>query len=101
LAWRWHISNFPEGTFGVEWLFNQGNIRFTPSFFYWLVVERMNKLIFSTGFFVFFCIGIMSQRSKKEGFFYDFYLLAIVIFFIIIAKGNVTHDYYQLPIVPI
>lgn len=101
LAWRWHINQHPEGMFGTSWLFNQGNIRFTGAFFRWLIFERMNRLVFATGGFVLFWLGIIRGRGQKEGWFYLFWLSAIFLYFVIIAKGNVTHDYYQLPLIPI
>jgi hypothetical protein len=101
LLWRWHINQHPEGMFGTTWLFNEGNIRFTGSFFRWMIYDRMNRLIFATGGFVLFCLGIVRGRTKKEGWFYYIWLLAIGIFITVIAKGNVTHDYYQMPLLPI
>ncbi|MGI5828541.1 MAG: ArnT family glycosyltransferase [Patescibacteria group bacterium] len=101
LFWRWHISNYPEGMFGTSWLFNQGNIRFKGSFFRWIIFDRMNRLIFATGGFVLFWLGIIRGRTKKEGWFYYLWLLAVAIFITVIAKGNVTHDYYQMPLLPI
>jgi len=99
--WRWHINQHPEGMFGTSWLFNQGNIRFKGAFFRWLVFERMNRLIFATGGFVLFFIGLISKRSKKEGWFFYLWLASVFSYMAIFAKGNVTHDYYQLPLVPI
>ena len=101
LLWRHHINQYPEGMFGTDWLYNQGNIRFTGAYFRWLVFERMNKLIFATGGFVLFFLGIVKSTTKKEGYLYILWLVAILGFFVVIARGNVTHDYYQLPIVPI
>lgn len=101
LLWRWHINQHPEGMFGTSWLFNQGDIRFRGAFFRWLIFERMNRLIFATGGFVLFWLGIIRGRNLKEGWFYYLWLLGVLIFFGIVAKGNVTHDYYQLPLVPI
>ncbi len=101
ILWRWHIHQHPEGMFGTSWLFNQGNIRFTGSYFRWLLFDRMNRLIFATGGFVLFWFGITAGRNRKEGWFYYMWLLAVLIFFGVIAKGNVTHDYYQLPLLPI
>lgn len=101
LLWRHHISQHPEGMFGTTWLYNQGNIRFTGAYFRWLIFDRMNRLIFATGGFVLFWLGLISATNKKVGYFYLMWLLGIIGFFVIIAKGNVTHDYYQLPIVPI
>lgn len=99
--WRYHISLHPEGMFGTNWLYNQGNIRFTGAYFRWLIFERLNRLIFATGGFVLFWLGIIMSGNKKDGYFYLSWLLGVLAFFVIIAKGNVTHDYYQLPIVPI
>ena len=101
ILWRRHINMFPEGQFGTTWLFNQGNIRFTGAFFRWLIYDRMNRLIFATGGFVLFWLGVIKAETEKEGFFYYTWFLSVLIFFTVIARGNVTHDYYQMPIVPI
>lgn len=101
LLWRNHIYQHPEGMFGTTWLFNQGNIRFTGAYFRWLIFDRLNRLIFATGGFVLFFLGIVKGVQKKEGYFYILWLLGILAFFVVIAKGNVTHDYYQMPVVPI
>ncbi len=60
-----------------------------------------NRLIFATGGFVLFWLGIIAKRTKKEGLFFLSWLLAIVAYMTYFARGNVTHDYYQLPLVPI
>lgn len=85
LMWRHHIHQYPEGMFGTDWLYNQGNIRFTGAYFRWLVFERMNKLIFATGGFVLFFLGVVKSTTKKEGYFYLFWLAAIIAFFVVIA----------------
>lgn len=99
--WRFHISQHPEGMFGSEWLINATNIRFKGAFFRWIIFDRMNRLIFATGGFVLFWLGIIASRNKKESLFYLSWLLAVVIYITYFAMGNVTHDYYQLPLVPI
>ena len=101
LLWKWHIDRYPEGQFGTTWLFNSTNIRFTGAFFRWIIFERLNKLILGSGGFVLFFIGLVCPKKKKEWLFYLSWLLALAIFVTIIATGNVTHDYYQLPLVPI
>ena len=101
LLWKIHIDQYPEGQFATAWLYNEGHIRFTGAYFRWLIYDRMNRLIFATGGFVLFWIGIISGSTKREGLFYYLWLLAIFGFFVVIAKGNVTHDYYQMPLVPI
>jgi len=99
--WRWHINRFPEGMFGSGWLINQGQIRFSGAFFRWLIFERMNRLIFASGGFVLFWLGLAAPRRKKEGLFFLAWLLGAVGYMTYFARGNVTHDYYQLPLVPV
>ena len=101
LLWKIHIDNYPQGQFGTDWLFNSTNIRFRPAFFRWLVFERFNNLILGGGGFVLVCFGLISPKTKKETLFYFSWLASLAIFLFIIATGNVTHDYYQLPFVPI
>jgi hypothetical protein len=99
--WRRHINLHPEGMFGSEWLLNATNIRFKGSFFRWIIFDRMNRLIFATGGFVLFWLGLVAKRAKKEGLFYLFWLVSAAIYISVFAMGNVTHDYYQMPLVPI
>lgn len=101
LLWRWHINQHPEGMFGSDWLLNATNIRFKGAFFRWIIFDRMNRLIFATGGFVLFWLGVIAPRNKKEGLFFLSWLAAIAVYITIFAMGNVTHDYYQLPLVPI
>ncbi len=100
--WRSHILQHPEGMFETNWLFNQGDIRFTGAYFRWLIFERMNRLIFATGGFVLFWLGVVTMKKKALAeWFYYFWLVGIAVYFVVLARGNVTHDYYQLPLVPV
>lgn len=99
--WRYHIYLHPEGSFASNWLLNQGDIRFSGAFFRWLIFERMNRLIFATGGFVLLFFGITSAILTKKGWLIIFWLISVLIYFSVFAMGNVTHDYYQLPIVPV
>lgn len=101
LAWRYHIHLHPEGMFGSQWLVNATNIRFKGAFFRWIIFERLNKLIFATGGFVLFWLGLAAPRNKKEELFFMMWLASVLAYISYFAMGNVTHDYYQLPLVPI
>ena len=101
IVWRYHINQHPEGMFGSDWLINATSIRFKGAFFRWIVFDRMNRLIFATGGFVLFWLGIISKRNEKEGLFFLTWLASVFIYISYFAMGNVTHDYYQMPIVPI
>lgn len=97
--WRYHYFLHPEGTFSTSWLFNEGNIRFTGAFFRWIIFDRLNRLIFATGGFVLFIVGLFVSHLKKNTSLFFVWALSIFLYFVIFAKGNVNHDYYQLPIV--
>lgn len=100
LLWRWWIGRFPEGIPGNLWLFNQNNIRFKGAFFYWIFAERIGKLILGYWGLPLLVLG-MVLKPKKEGLFFHAWFFSLMIFTCVFAAGNVTHDYYQIPLVPI
>jgi len=99
--WRWHHHLHPEGTFYSSWLLNLDNIRFSGAFFRWLIFDRLNRLIFATGGFVLFIIGLLTSYTSKKRSLIFVWLLSVALYMTIFAGGNVAHDYYQLPIVPV
>lgn len=94
------MSHFPEGIPYYPWLFNYQGIRFKGAFFRWLFGERMGKLILGYWGLVPFVLGI-SARIKKEGWLLFWWLVGILLYFSVIAGGNVIHDYYQIIAIPI
>ena len=100
-AWRYHLSLHPEGQFDTAWLINSTKIRFTGAFFRWIIFERLNRLILATGGFVLFFAGLIAPKLSRQWTLYLSWLLGLSIFICFIATGNITHDYYQLPLVPI
>lgn len=101
ILWRYHCSLHPEGIFYSEWLYNKYDIRFTGAFFRWLIFDRMNRLILATGGFVLFFFGIVSSIASKKGWLMILWLISVLTYFTVFAAGNVTHDYYQLPLMPV
>lgn len=99
--WRLWISQFPEGIPPYDWLFNQGGIRFRPAFFRWLFIERIGKLILGIWGLPLFGLGLILRPDKKWGWFYHLWLLSFIIYMTVFAAGNVTHDYYQIPFIPL
>lgn len=99
MLWRYHVYLNPEGTFASKWLLNGGQIRFTGAFFRWIIFDRMNRLVFATGGFVLFVVGLFTSHFKKKTSLFFVWTLAIFLYITIFAKGNVNHDYYQLPLV--
>ncbi len=101
LAWRFWVGHFPEGVPTNIWLFNEGGIRFRPAFFRWIFAERIGKLILGYWGIFLFALGLVVKTTKKEGWFFHWFLMSFLIYVSVFAFGNVTHDYYQIPFIPI
>lgn len=94
VLWRLWIAQYPSGIPNFIPLLNLNNIRLRPAWFRWLFAERLSKLIlgyFGTSLLVF---GLI-KKPKKLNWTYPLWFVGILIYFIVIASGNITHDYYQ------
>lgn len=98
ILWRIWMSAYPEGIPQSSWLFNAGNIRFKGAFFQWLFARRIAQLILGYWGVAILVIGIIVQQKNKL-LFYSF-ITSSLIYLSVVARGNVQHGYYQLPIVP-
>ena len=99
--WRSVITQFPEGIPVYSWLFNEGNIRFKGAWFHWLFARRLGELILGYWGLIPFGMGLTVTFTKKEGWFFRIWLLGSLLYLIVLARGNVQHDYYQQLIIPI
>ncbi len=98
-AWRLWIMQFPEGIPASGWLFNAGNIRFKGAYFYWIFGERISQLIL--GYYVTFAVmGLFKHKFEKHFWFFISFFVSSIVYLIVIARGNVQHDYYQIAIIP-
>lgn len=98
-GWRVWITQFPEGIPANAWLLNEGNIRFKGSYFYWVFAERIGKLMLGYWGVSLFVLGLISKIKNNSLFFYSF-ILSSILYLIVVARGNVQHDYYQILILP-
>jgi hypothetical protein len=101
ILWRFWMTQYPEGIPASNWLFNDQGIRFKGAFFYWLFAERISKLIlgyWGTGLLI---IGLLIKNTVKKTWFFHWWIFAILIYFTVMAGGNVRHDYYQVLAIPI
>ncbi len=100
LAWREWITQFPEGTPASSWLFNSNGIRLRPAWFRWLFWERLTILFL--GYVGALFLPLNLAKIKPDLWIYSVWWMGIIGYFVVIATGNVQHDYYQnlaLPIV--
>ena len=49
--------------------------------------------------FIPFIIGLLVKREYKYERIFDFWLISVIIYFLIVAAGNRQHEYYQLPFI--
>ncbi|MFH0863616.1 MAG: glycosyltransferase family 39 protein [Candidatus Gottesmanbacteria bacterium] len=98
--WRIWILQYPEGIPANEWLLNSGNIRFSGAYFYWLLGERLAKLILGYWLVIPFLLGLIS-RSLQKSIVYLLLLIGTIFYAIVFARGNVQHDYYQIIWLPV
>lgn len=100
ILWRKWISQYPEGIPASDWLFNGGNMRFHPAWFRWLFYERIGKLILGIYGVVPLMLGFAYKKLKSQRFSIGV-ILGILIYFSVIAQGNIQHDYYQVLTIPL
>lgn len=106
LLWRQWIAQYPTGIPASDWLFN-GEIqienskpRFRPFWFRWLFWERITKLILGYTGVLLLPISFFQQLKNKKLLIPSWWL-GILIYFSVIATGNVRHDYYQILLIPL
>jgi hypothetical protein len=108
ILWRQWMMHFPEGIPISAWLFNEGNIRFKGSFFYWLFSRRIGGLIMGYWLTPVFVLGLLLNSKSEKLFSFRkgqmlllwSFLASALLYMFTITRGNVQHDYYQILIVP-
>ncbi len=118
LAWRFWIKQFSAGIPSSDWLFNNGVtstfpvwyhgynlsflnqlIAFRPHWWRWLFFDRIGNLITGAFGLIPLFLGLAYKKNKTQAF--SFSLLAgVFLYFVIVAQGNIQHDYYQVLIIP-
>lgn len=102
LLWRGFMNsmNFIPGIPFWKWAFNGDNIRFKPSFFWWIFEERLGKLILGTWAIVPFVFGFLTSKKGEFPWFVHALFAGQVLYWVVVATANVRHDYYQTLSVP-
>jgi len=100
LLWRQWILKYPEGIAVYAWLFNANNIRFKGAWFNWLFAERVAKLILGYWGMILLGFGLVAPIKKEHKGILFWFIVGSLAYMIILAAGNVQHDYYQIVILP-
>jgi|SRR5579859_758301 len=105
LLWRNWIAHFPAGIPANTWLFNGNGIRLRPAWWRWLFADRFGRLILGYWGLIFLFLGLTVQEGKKRFSLFDLcslvYFFSMMAYLIVVATGNVQHDYYQIMLTPI
>lgn len=88
-------------TFGI-WAYGAdkwGNWELVSSFDYWnnILFKRITERNLTWVGFGLMIIGMLFPRRSARERVFDFWILAIVIYFVVVGQGNAAHEYYQLP----
>lgn len=102
LLWRGYMNamNFLPGIPFWKWAFNGDNIRFKPSFFWWIFEERLGRLILGTWGVVPFVFGFLTKIKDDFKWFLPSLFVGQVAYWLVVATANVRHDYYQTLSIP-
>lgn len=99
--WRFWILNYAEGIPASKWLLNGNGIRFKPSFFKWIIGDRLGREILSiTGGFL-FLLGLIVKPFARSNYLLHFLTISSFLYVVVFATGNVQHDYYQILLTPV
>lgn len=93
--WRLWSFFYPEGVPASLWLLNGNGIRFKGAFFEWIFGERLGSLILGKWGVFPFVLGVSSMSVFWS------WVVGALLYLFTFATGNVQHDYYQIPIIPI
>lgn len=96
LLWRMWSYSFPEGVPASNWLLNGNGIRFKGAFFRWMFGERIGHMILGSWGIYPLLEGVLAASG-----FWLTWLLGALLYIVVFATGNIQHDYYQIPIMPV
>lgn len=71
------------------------SLNFYNDIFFKTIAERH----LTYAFFIPFMIGLFLKRENKTERLFDWWIIAVLIFILIVARGNQLHEYYNLPFI--
>jgi hypothetical protein len=103
VLWYYHANQLLKETgltFGVwdskdKW--SNLNIILSFKFYNDVFFKSIAERHFTYAAFIPFVIGLFIRRNNLRERLFDVWLLSIVLYILLLAKGNQVHEYYQLP----
>ena len=105
ILWYYHANQLLKETgltFGV-WDTNDKwghlNIIFSFKFYNDVFFKSIAERHLTYAGFIPFLIGLFIKRKNRSEYLFDVWLLSIIFYILLLAKGNQVHEYYQLPFI--
>ena len=70
----------------------------TPGFWKRILADRFIESYTTWAGFPVLVVGLLQRRHRRDRFF-DWWLIAVMVYIMIVAGGNYAHEYYQLPFI--
>jgi 4-amino-4-deoxy-L-arabinose transferase-like glycosyltransferase len=99
VAWYWHSYQISE-RFYPHHFFGAGGVRLESFSWYWEIAQQTATSSLTPILAILALIGLFVAPRGKYGCLFDWWLVAMVLFFVAVGYGN-RHPWYQLPFVPI
>jgi hypothetical protein len=97
--WYWHAHQLAERCYPYHF-FGAGGIRIENFLWYWYIAQQTLISSFTPLLSLMALIGLLVAPRSKYSRFFHWWLIAMVLFVIVVGYGN-RHRWYQLPLVPI
>jgi 4-amino-4-deoxy-L-arabinose transferase-like glycosyltransferase len=98
-AWYWHAHNV-AATYYPYHMFGAGGVRLmSPGWYAKIAVETATSTL-TPALFALGVLGVWATRNRKEARLFHWWLVAMLLFIIVVGWGN-RHQWYRLPLVPI
>jgi 4-amino-4-deoxy-L-arabinose transferase-like glycosyltransferase len=99
VAWYWHAHQVAE-KFYPHHFFGAGGVRLETISWYWNIAQQTTTSSLTPLLTSMALIGLLFAPRGKYGCFFDWWLVAMLLFVVVVGYGN-RHPWYQLPFVPI
>ena len=103
--WYSYIASLQFETYGGSniWLDMLKDYEVLFTLRYWKLIfwTRLVEKMFAFTVFPFVVLGMRAYTSNKENYVLHTWFFSICLYFIIAAKYNFIHEYYQVPIIPV